>query len=354
MQSGFHTIPQLPNSMKTLKIFILLSLSVLFSGCMIMDTLASKAGYEKRDKIELKIDELKKDKEKALIEQEKNIRSADLALLTQTKSNFQQTTNWLYGAFLGSEMITDKNRLDEVINFRLKTALGYSPGPTPEAILDQNKLLKEEINETKITKAELEKRYAAKEKEAETARLAETERAKEVKAAEIKKIELEKAYNDKLNSEQDKLNRANGDLLALKEKQIETSEADSNLKKIMMGWFFAGAALAAIGAYFLRSLELAIGAICLAAAAIAIPFLKTWMVLSAIATIIIVIGFIIYKKYYNEKGIANRAVGAIQEIRNESEQVYQNDIKPKLQDWFKDAGNLTKQVEKKIIELHQK
>lgn len=334
---------------------VILAIFALFlSGCGTLDFLASKAGYENKQKIELKIDELKKDREKALDEQEKRIRAADLALLNQTKDNFQKTSNWLYGAYLGSEMISNKDRLDNLINYRLVTAISYAPPPTPEAIMEQNKLLKEELNETKVSNKELEARYAAKEKEAKEARDREVARAKDVENAEKEKVAIEKSFSSKIEAKNDELRGVNDNLFALKEKQLENERESNNLKKYMIGILFAGAGLCAVGAYLMRSLQLAIVAIALGGAALAIPFIKTWMVITAISLILTIAGIIVYKQLHDEKTIANNAVGAIQEVRNENEAIYKEKIKPKLNDWFKDKKHLTKKVEQKLVELNQK
>lgn len=338
--------------MKIKKILIILiGLTLLLSGC---NQLALKAGYQKKSEVVLEIDKLKKDKQDALDDQKAKIEKAKDDYYSQLKSNFQQTVNWTYGASLASNLKSNKTRLDNIIDLRISTALSFGMAPTPEAIIEQNKTLKEELDETRVTNQELTKRYNDKEKEAQDARKSEEEKNKKIE--EVRKegqLAVDKIQVS-IDGKQNELNKINDKLITTEQNLSAKSASLERLKKTIMMWLFGGAALCAIGTYFFRAWELAVGAAICTGLAIAIPFIEPWMVLTALLATVVVGGVAIYLRSHTEKKIGDRALGAIQEVRNESEETYQKVIQPKLTDWFSDAKNLDKRVESKLKELNVK
>jgi len=338
-----------------LKPILLIFITLFFlSGCTLFDFVATKTGYDKKEKVELRIKDLKDEREEALRKQAIEINKAKDDYYKQLRENFQNTINWTYGATLASSLKTNKTRLDNILDYRLTTALSFGPAPTPEAIIYQNKLLREELDERKVTDEALAKRYEEKEKEAQAARVSEAAKSERVKALEEKIPEIERKYAKEIDDQYEALNKINGDLIALKTREAERMADENSLKKYLIGILCVGAAGAAIGAYFMRSLTLAVVAIFIGGAAIAVPFIKPWMIITAIGAVIIVAGFIAYKQLYEEKIISNGAIGTIQERRNEAEDDYQQNLKPKLKDWFKDAPKLHKKVEDRLKELNLK
>lgn len=61
-----------------------------------------------------------------------------------------------------------------------------------------------------------------------------------------------------------------------------------------------------------------------------------------------------YKEYEKEKKVADSSVGAIQEFKYENPDLYNQAMKDKLIDWFKDSPELVNVVEKKLKDLNLK
>jgi len=65
-------------------------------------------------------------------------------------------------------------------------------------------------------------------------------------------------------------------------------------------------------------------------------------------------GAVKHEDYLREKAIADRTVGAIQELKNSDKATYEAFLRPKLIDWMKDRTDLPVEIEKKLVELHLK
>lgn len=331
-------------------LFIIISL-VILTGC---SSVATKLGYEKKEKIENQIIQLRKEKDMALEEQAKKINQAKDDYYKQLKDNFQNSINWTYGASLASNLKTNKTRIDELLDYRLNTALRYGPPPSSDAIVEQNRLLKEELDEVRITTEMLSKRYLDKEKEAAVAKASELEKENTISALKEKEIQILKNKQSEIDAWQEKLNKTNTDIQNLQNEKINNDANNQALKKIIIICLLVGGAACAVGAYFFRAWELAVGAMVCTGLALIYPFIKPWMVISAMGAVTIFVGIIIYKKFHEEKIMANGAMGTIQEHRNESEESYKTTLKPKLEEWFKNMPKFHKKIEERLKELNLK
>jgi F0F1-type ATP synthase membrane subunit b/b' len=220
-------------------IFSILTLIGATSGC---STIVDKAGYVKKEKVEKEIEQLKKEKIQALEEKEKQIVEAKDALLQKVRDNFQETSNYLYGAKIASDFKTDKFRIDNILDWNLKTAMGYAPPPTSKAILERMEEVKKELDEVKVSNEDLKKKYDIKAKEAEVAKLAELKKEEEVKKKEQEKIEQEKIYNIKLGEKQEDLNKTNDKLIDEERKAKEKAQNEEETKRTII-YIFSGLAV---------------------------------------------------------------------------------------------------------------
>ncbi len=66
------------------------------------------------------------------------------------------------------------------------------------------------------------------------------------------------------------------------------------------------------------------------------------------------VGAVKYEEFQREKEIADRTVGAIQELKDSDKDAYTNSLRPKLLDWMKDRPELAEHIEKKLVELNLK
>jgi hypothetical protein len=338
-----------------LKINKILFIFLLFviCGC---ENISLKKHYEEKQKIEQSIVDLKKQYETETEAKIKEVEKSKDLYIAQVMQNFQETANWLYGSFIASNLKETKDRLDTIINLRIKTALSYSPGPTPEAVIEQNKLLQEELNEVKITNQELLSRYSEKEKEAAIARKAEKDLNLEIENKKKELAAVKDQFAKDFAESQTKLNKINDELISANAKLADDNRRKEALQRMQIYIFTGLGVLCGILAALLKTrvIELALGAAGFLALAIAVPFITQLMVNIGISIIFIVIGIIIYYKFFTEKALADRSIGSIQEIRDHSEVRYKEKYKPILEDWFKDSPDLHKKIEKRLKELNLK
>lgn len=321
------------------------------AGCA---TMFNKIGYVEKEQAKQALIQANQEKQVAVENKEKEVSAAKDALINQIRSNFQNTSNFLYGAKLASDFKLNKDRIDDVLDYRLTTAMSYAPAPTSEAIQDQMKTLKEELDKVKVSNEDLRKRYDAKSEEARVARLAEQQKEEEVKKKEKEKLEEIEKFNKIIASKQEDLNKINDTLLSEQQQKLEKAQDEAALKRTLIYILTGLAVLFAIGAYFLRSIESVVGAAICIGLAMVVPLIKPWMLFTGFAVCMIGVAVPFLRKYWKEKKIADNAVGAIQEIRNESEQIYKEKIRPKLTEWFGDNKVLHGEVEKKLKDLNLK
>lgn len=320
------------------------------------ESLYLKQGYQKKEKAEAQISQLKIEKQKELDAKVEEISQAKDSHTKEIQKNFLETAKNIYGAYLAVDMKTALDRLDTLIKYKLKTALLYAPAITTEIALEQNKLLKEELDETKISNEDLKKRYLEKETEAIEAKKLEEKTNERVSLLEKEKQTLQKKYDEEIIILQDKLNFINNEIIKKESEKATDQARKEKLQRIQIYIFTGLAVICGILAACLkvRSLELGVGAICFLGLALAVPFIEQWMVIVGLSLVFVTICGIIYRKYFNEKDIADRSVGSIQEIREQSEKDYKTKHKPILESWFKDKPKLSKRVEKKLVDLNLK
>ncbi len=300
-----------------------------------MDGIASKAGYDKRTKVENQIDKLKQDRETALSKQASDITTAKQREYDALKGNFQSAANWTYGASLASNMKTGKTRLDDIIDYRLTTALSYGPGPTPAAIVEQNKLLREELDTAKLSNEALAKRYEDKEKEAQNARAAEAQRTKEVEALQTKRIETERLFAQGIEAKSNELNRVNGDLLTLKEAQLTNAKSTQAFKTKASAALGILALLCLAGTIWspVFKSNLALAAAILGLASVSVWYIEGWMILVAVGLVFAAITVYVLRKHHIESKTATNVYRAVEAFKTEAKDQYDTLLKPKLSEW---------------------
>ena len=334
------------------KYFALFLIFFLLSGCKTAEELALKMGYQKKTATELQINKLQEEFADVIKAKTVEIETKYENVLAQTNENFQNASNWLYGANLASDMKFDKNRLDLLLDYRLKTAAKYSLAPTIEAMAEQNKLLKEELDETKISNAQLAERYDAIQLEAEKSQVLLKEKDLQLEKAKQERTDLEKKYNDELLALQNKLIEESNRIIAL-EKQRADDRAAIQKAKMKASFALGGLALLALaGAIYspIAKDKCAIFAGVVGAAAVGVWYIEAWMITLGLGIIVVgVIGYILYR-LQREKTKAQGSMWTLQKIRETNPDIHENISKKELKDWFDES--MHKEIEKDLQDMN--
>lgn len=325
---------------------------ILLQGCNVADKIALKVGYEQKIQIERRIDNLNKQHQVDIQIASKNIENKYEGLLAQVKRNFQETSNWVYGASLASELKENKNRLDNILDLRIKTARSFGLPPTPEAMIEQARLLKEELDELKVSNADLEKRYDEKIKEAEKAQVALTKKDNELISAKQARLELEEKYRTELLNLNEQLATTQNKIISL-EKQRADDRAAIHAAKLKASFTLGAIALLALaGAIYspIAKDKCAIFAAIVGGAGVGIWYIEPWMIAtSAGILIVVVVGLILYR-LNREKIKASGSMWTLQKIRETNPEIHEKVSKIELKDWFDES--LHKEVEADLRDMN--
>ena len=357
--------------MKFLKIIPILMLCLLFMGCSILDSIALKAGYKDLNKanIELKakqdeLSQVKLDSIKAINDAKDQVVKQKDMQYTQLYDNFTNTSSWVYGTWISAQLNQSKypSRLADIIFLKSDSALKFSLGPTKEAIIAQNQSLIDELNEQKTTNIQLQAKY---DKVAQVAQDAQ-QKLKDDDLAVINaqknadKIKLDKqaeidAKQKDVDAAQIAKSKAEDEVRTSQAKSLADIKKEQNVKHIIEISLLALATLFILGAVYgpinLKLESAGGGAACLGLVFL-VSFIEPWMIFVAFGVIIAIVGISMYIKHNKESKLNTNLVGAIQDVKTEANDVYNNTIKPKLQDWMKDTPKLSDEVDKKLVQLN--
>jgi len=340
----------------------LLSIGMFLSGCTYV---AKKAGYENKQAVELRIEEVKKQKDVETTKKLHEIETAKDGFLKQVQSNFEKSTENVYGAKLASDLVPNKDRLDILIDYKLQTALSFSPPISTKTMLEQNDLLKKELDETQTSLEQLKQQYNVKREEALAARNAENIANKliEQKNKELYALEVQK--NKELEELQKSLNDANNQIIAdSTEKELEKKEESKRRMWLVSLFGFAALATGA-GAIFspIFKKELGFAAAVSIGLSIAAAVVPVWVV-----TVIFVGGALIVAtpallKAIKENKIASQTYVALENVKTKEKGIFDKIIKPELIDahgeYSKDgkviqSKNTKDFIDKRLIEIQAK
>lgn len=329
-----------------MKFISLLLLTLLLTGC---ETFNVGKGYIRKDIVTSQLEQIKNEKEKELNVAVQRVIKAKDAQREQIEFNFQQAANYVFGASYGLELMPNRDRLWNITYNRVQVAASYAPAPTKEALIEQVKTLKEELDTTKVSNEELAAKYNQKIEEANEATKLQEELKLKVQEKENELIQKEREFNDLILSKQNELNELNDKLLAAEQENSENKEYIEANKR----WLMAGAAIIGticlLGAIFspIFKKECGIGAAAFGAIAISIPFVQPIHIL--IAFIVLFLTGIIW--FLRKSGTIDRTnsnlINAIHEVRENEPEVYKVSIKERLRDW----NSKYKKVKGKIVKV---
>lgn len=336
-----------------MKYIIFLSAIILFlSGCGLVDKAALKLGYENKTATEIKLTELQKEHVEVITEKTKEVEEKYSDLLNQTKSNYQQSSNWIYGASLASDLKFDKNRLDDVLDYRIKTAVSYSLAPTQEALVEQNRLLKEELDENKVSNEELATRYGQIQEEAVQAQNLLAERDAELIRAQQERLDLESQYMTQIGELKDQLILESNKIIDLEKARADDRKA-IQAAKLKASFVLGGFAIAALAGAIYSPIgkdKCAIFSGILGAAAVGVWYIQPWMIgVGVCGALLLVVGIILYS-WNREKIKARGSMWTIQKIRETNPEVHENVAKKELKDWFNES--ISKEIETDLQDMN--
>lgn len=328
-------------------------------SCTILDNSMLKMGYKKLEKANNELAQVKAESEKKIKVAEDKVSKEKDNYYNQILSNYQTASNWSYGTWITAQLNkkTYPSRMADVLFLKADSTLKFSLQPTVAAIMEQNKSLLDELDEQKVSNQQLQEKYNKVAQDAQKAREQLKQKESDLQSAEKEKQNIKEQTDKEIKDAQDKADKEKDKVLQLQNKKIENDKILESIKHkieyILMGLsvlFILGVVYGPIS----FKLESGIGAVVSIALALLVSYIELWMIFTGLGIVVVLIGLSIYLKHNNETKLANNTVGAIQEVRNESEEVYQKTIKPKLEDWFKDAPNLVKKVDGKLKQLNLK
>lgn len=329
--------------MKIIKIGLIL-FTLCLSGCILhpfsfiselKDKAIVKAGYEKQDKVEKEISELKAAQTKALADQSTQIISQEEKRYNELKANFQQTINWDYGASIASNLKAPKTRLDDIIDGDIKTAMSFGMPPTPEAILAQNQLLKDELDTQKTSNAQLADNFAKAQQEAAKAQLVQ-KKAEDDLAQLQKNFEATKTqYQNQIGAKQDELLKISKTVEGKQYDELVRNAQDDKIKVKFIAILGGLSILCILGAVWSPVFKehFGLGAIIFGASAALVWYIQAWMIAVGAGVCLLLLIAWAAKNHYIESKTATNVYRGLKEIETNSSEVYKSVVAPVIASW---------------------
>lgn len=288
--------------------------------------------------------------------QMETLKTKELGLLKQViaehEARLQSAADHLFKGVVvfGSLREDQKNRPMMVIGQSVQLTALDLPAARPEAQAAALQALQTELDEAKTTTAALKAQYDAElakaraDAAAKVAKMVDLEKQLDQVATEKvtvleKAAEKERALQAAKDREQDKD-------LAMAEKEAADAEDNQKAKMWLMGVLLAAAAACGLGAAFLPIPQLKgnliIGAAICGGAALAIPFIKPWMVFVGLVAALLPVIALAVKAYHKEHKVATSTYRAIQTVKETAPEAFEAAVKPALEEWHtkytKDGG----------------
>lgn len=320
------------NAVKIIKRIVLstcLIFSLGFTSCITIP-------YESKTKVEQKLEALKVEQATKIAEEVSKISDQKEIVIFAQENQMQTAANSLYGANLAFDYYIDPTRLDIIINNRVNeatSAIGLKP--TYEAIVAQTERLRNELDETKTSMEQLRRNHAQALEENKL--IAEEKLKQQALVVELKKNlhDVEREYIKKINDTQDELNAINNQIIALEKRRADEQASRERLLRNLMIACGALAVICLLGALYspVEKKTLGLLAMILGGVTIAIPFIQSWMIVTASGIILaVIIAKILYNLNISKKANSN-LINAIHDVREAEPEAYEKTLKPSLREW---------------------
>lgn len=303
--------------MKKLKSIFLIALiafvSVGFTSCQSIP-------FESKAKVQLELEQMQRqyemDKQDAL----KTISAQKDGVIKAQENQLQEASNSLYGADYGFRFYTEPERLDIIINNRVKEAQSaIATAPTYEAIQKENERMALELDETKTSLETLKKTHLAV---VEEKTLIAEEKDKQVEAVlqlEKKMADADALYIKNMTAKQGELNDLNNKIISMEKERADNQASIERMKTKLM-WAcgiaavlcLAGAIYSPVGKDVLGTLAAVFGG-----ATVGIPYIEGWHILVAILLVAaVMIGKFMYRHNISEK-VNTNLIHAIEDTKQQ-------------------------------------
>jgi len=315
---------------------ILLLFALLFSGCTTLDHSLNKAGYQKIDQANQKIEVVKQEAAKQQEALNKQIEEQKQSITKITQEQMQGAADELFFANYAFSLNPAPDRNATVVNYHVKGATDYiHMSPSTAAVTEALTEVKQELDTTKTTNADLEKKYNDLKVQADALVKAKSESDDKIKTLQADKDNITTQANAKINDLQQQKDTATKAVLNAQQDAINKANDHKVLiQKLMMytGGIAVLALIAAIYAPVFKTESATLAAI-LGAVTVALPFIEMWMigVVASAATVVLLV-WIGYKHHILSK-VTSNLVNAIQDVKEKAKDVFDNHIKPALESW---------------------
>lgn len=315
----------------------LVSLVILLSGCSSFNRLALKAGYQQISEARQQISQLESKHAAELSDARAKVDSKMSELLAQIDAQNQAVGNALYGADMTFQTLPSPTRPELIINNFVNegwAAIGRKMPDYP-TMVKINERIKRELDETRTSMEELKKSHDEAMKS--NAKLSDDTREKQAQLekaqADIKSLNA--SHLAEINKKLAELSAAQDKVVALEQERADNKEAVERTKFKMISVVGVLALLCVAGAIWspVYKSKFAIGAAVFGFIAIGINFIQPiHLVIGGGLILALLIGYAVLE-HNKERRAAGNVYAAIQSIKENSKEAYDQYVKPQLTEW---------------------
>lgn len=329
-----------------IQLLILLSI-LLITGCKSIDTGFNKLGYQKIDEANKKISSIQYESNNKLLEIQRQKDIETKKFIEALNNQMQGAADELFAANYAFSLNLKPDRNSIVVNYHVRSATEYlKMPPSVEAVNKHLSEVSRELDETKTTLNELNSKYLEQVSKADQIIKDKNEIVNRNIKLEQDKILAEKERDEKIKIIQDQKDADAQKILDAQQQALnESKDREKLIRKLTIGAGIISVIFLIIAVYLpaFRKESAIISGI-MGGVAISLPFIEPWMVITALS--IIFFGLLIWvgikhvlsskntqKIVDIESRVSKNLVNVIQDIKDKNRDVFDNHIKPVLEDW---------------------
>jgi len=341
---------------------------MLGSGCHVIDFSLNKVGYQKIDTVNAKIEQVETEAAKKQKELENKLHAQFNGVIEVQNAKLQGAANELFAANYAHTLNLTPDRNSIVVNYHVKTAQEYVKlPPTMEAVQKYLIEVKDELDETRTSLSDLQKKYEIEKVKADKLESTKNEFLAQIEQIKKDKLAIESEKNDIIKNLQKEKDIALKELLSKQQEELDNAKDTKDLIRKIMYFTGALALIALLAAIYipLMRFESGLTAAILGVVTISLPFVTPLIVgligggsiLGLVSWVIIKHNIDIKKKekiIETEQRVGSNLVNAIQDVKDKAKDVFDSHIKPSLEEWNNivttdNHGNITKVKDSEVI-----